>query len=100
MQGHLFGMSELSPPTETIFGPTSLAGKLYQKLTGHTIPAETDGNYSQLVEIFDMLQAAGPDLTPQNLARGTHALPQFGAPRVPVRELDFNIGVAGQPGRW
>ena len=30
--------------------------------------------------MFDMLQAAGADLTPANLARGTHALPTLGAP--------------------
>ena len=63
--------------------PSSLAGKLYQKLTGHVIPKETDGNYAYLVEIFDMLQAAGPDLTPQNMARGIHALPNLGAPLFP-----------------
>ncbi len=65
--GHLFGMSELSPSTETT-GADSLAGKLYKKLTGHTIPKGTDGDYADLVYIFNALQAAGPDLTPQNLA--------------------------------
>ena len=47
--------------------------RLYQTLTGHQIPKGTDGNYSQLVEIFNALQAAGPDLTPANMARGIHA---------------------------
>jgi hypothetical protein len=92
--GHLFGMSELSPSNDT-YGPTSLAGKLYRKLTGHTIPAGTDGNYAQLVEIFDMLQAAGPDLTPQNLARGTHALPEFGAPAYQYGSWTFNLAPNG-----
>ncbi len=97
VQGHLFGMSELSPSNDT-YGPTSLAGVLYKKLTGHTIPSGTDGNYAQLVEIFDMLQAAGPDLTPQNLARGTHALPQFGAPAYQYGNWTYNIGVSGNLG--
>jgi len=97
VQGHLFGMSELSPSQDT-YGPTSLAGKLYQKLTGHQIPSGTDGNYSQLVEIFDMLQAAGPDLTPHNLARGTHALPQFGAPDYQYGNWTFNLGTNGNAG--
>jgi len=97
VQGHLFGMSELSPSTET-YGPTSLAGKLYKKLTGHTIPSGTDGNYSQLVEIFDMLQAAGPDLTPQNMARGVHALPEFGAPDYQYGSWTFNLGPGGNAG--
>ena len=96
--GHLFGMSELSPPTETT-GPTSLAGKLYQKLTGHTIPKETDGTYSQLLAIFDMLQAAGPDLTPQNMARGIHALPTMGAPLFQYGAWSWNTSPAGH-GRW
>jgi len=96
-QGHLFGMSELSPSTDT-FGPNSLAGKLYQKLTGHQIPPGTDGDYSQLVEIFDMLQAAGPDLTPQNMAKGVHALPQLGAPAYQYGNWTFNLGVNGNGG--
>ncbi len=95
--GHLFGMSELSLPTDTT-GPTSLAGKLYQKLTGHVIPKETDGNYAFLVEIFDMLQAAGPDLTPQNMARGIHALPNLGAPLFPYGQWSWNVGTDGQHG--
>jgi ABC-type branched-subunit amino acid transport system substrate-binding protein len=72
--GHLFGVSEANA-TVDIFGPTSPAGKLYQKLTGHAIPPETDGDYAILTEIFDALQAAGPNLTPQNMARGMHAPP-------------------------
>jgi len=95
--GHLFGLSELSPST-VLTGPTSLAGKLYQKLTGHTIPKETDGNYSQLVEIFDALQAAGPDLTPESLSRGLHALPNLGAPLYPYGQWSWNIGTNGKAG--
>jgi hypothetical protein len=95
--GHLFGMSELSPSNE-LTGPTSLAGKLYQKLTGHVIPKETDGNYSELVEIFDALQAAGPDLTPQNIAKGLHALPAMGAPAFQYGSWTFNLGPSGAAG--
>ncbi len=97
VNGHLFGMSELSPSTDTT-GPTSLAGKLYQKLTGHVIPKETDGFYSQLVEIFDALQAAGPDLTPQNMARGLRAIPNLGAPLYQYGEWSWNVGANGVPG--
>ncbi len=35
--GHMFGVSEANA-TSDIYGPSSPAGKLYQKLTGHTIP--------------------------------------------------------------
>ncbi|MGH9045860.1 MAG: hypothetical protein ACRDVW_00930 [Acidimicrobiales bacterium] len=95
--GHLFGMSELSPPTETS-GPDSLAGKLYKKLTGHTIPKGTDGDYGSLVYIFDALQSAGPDLTPQNLARGLHAIPALGAPAYQYGKWSWNIGPTGTAG--
>ena len=92
--GHLFGLSEASPSTDTE-GPNSLAGKLYLKLTGHQIPAGTDGNYGQLVLMFDQLQAAGPDLTPANLARGTHALPTLGAPNYEYGHWNFKSGPNG-----
>ena len=94
VDNHMFGVSEASA-TNTIFGPNSPAGKLYQKLTGHQIPAETDGNYSYLVEIFDALQAAGPDLTPQNVARGLHALPTLGAPQFSYGAWSWNTGPSG-----
>jgi hypothetical protein len=94
--GHLFGLSEQAPSQSTT-GPTSLAGKLYQRLTGHAIPAGTDGNYSQLAMIFDMLQAAGPDLTPANLARGVHALPTLGAPSFEYGHWNFKAGPNGLP---
>jgi hypothetical protein len=94
--GHLFGLSEASPSVETT-GPNSLAGKLYQKLTGHEIPPGTDGNYGQMVQVFDQLQAAGPNLTPGNLARGTHALATLGAPRFEYGHWNFRDGPNGQP---
>ena len=97
VDNHLFGMSELSPPTETT-GPDSLAGKLYKKLTGHTIPKGTDGGYATLVYIFDTLQAAGPDLTPGNLARGLHALPNLGAPLYQYGNWSWNSNPAGKAG--
>jgi hypothetical protein len=97
ISGHLFGMSE-SSPVQDVYGDQGLAGKLYQKLTGHDIPMGTDGEYSSLVEIFDALQAAGPDLTPGNLARGLHALPQLGAPDYQYGTWDWNTGPNGTPG--
>ncbi len=95
--GTLFGLSEASPEN-TFFGPNSPAGKLYKQLTGHTIPPGTDGDYSTLVWIFDALQAAGPDLTPQNLARGVHALPTLGAPSYVYGAWSWNSGPSGKPG--
>ncbi len=94
--GHLFGLSEAAPSTSTS-GPNSLAGKLYQKLTGHQIPPGTDGNYGGLVQVFDQLQAAGPNLTPASLARGTHALPTLGAPTFEYGHWNFRDNPTGQP---
>jgi hypothetical protein len=92
-QGHLFGVAE-APPQQLLFGPKSLAGKLYLKLTGHQIPPGTDGNYYSLIQIFDQLQAAGPDLTPQTMARGTHALPVLGDTSDGL--WDFKTGPTGK----
>ncbi len=92
--GSLFGLSEAAPQN-TFFGPNSLAGKLYKQLTGHEIPPGTDGDYSELVWIFNALQAAGPDLTPQNMARGVHALPTLGAPNYVYGAWSWNAGPSG-----
>jgi hypothetical protein len=97
IEGHMFGLSESAPSTG-LTGPHSLAGQLYQKLTGHTIPKGTDGNYGGLVEIFNDLQAAGPDLTPSNMARGIHALPTLGAPAYQYGQWTYNVGPTGTPG--
>jgi hypothetical protein len=97
VDGHLFGVSEANA-TSDIYGPKSPAGKLYRKITGHKIPAETDGDYANLVEIFDALQAAGPDLTPANMARGIHALPVLGAPSFSYGTWSWNVGPTGTSG--
>jgi len=97
IDGHMFGVSEAAA-TNSIFGPSSPAGKLYQKLTGRQIPKQTDGDYPYLVEMFDALQAAGPDLTPQNLARGIHALPILGGPTFPYGAWNWNTGPTGIAG--
>ncbi len=95
IQGHMFGLSESAPST-ALTGPQSLAGPLYQKLTGPAIPQGTDGNYGDMVEIFDDLQAAGPDLTPGNMARGIHALPTIGnAPAYQYGQWTYNAGADG-----
>ena len=76
--GHFFGLSQLGP-TQSLVGPQSEPGILYQQITGKPMPQGTDGNYYGLLTIYDMLQAAGPDLTPANMAKGVWALPPGGA---------------------
>lgn len=77
VDGHLFGVSQL-PLDELLFGPESEAGRLYEKITGKPIPGGTEGRLSQTVQMFNFLQAAGPELTPENLARGAQSLPPAG----------------------
>lgn len=77
--GHLFGLSQLGP-SQSIVGPQSEPGITYQKVTGKTIPQGTDGDYYQLMLMFDQLQAAGPDLTPYTMASGSFKIPEGGAP--------------------
>ena len=97
IDGHMFGVSEANA-TQDIYGPGSPAGKLYKKLTGHTIPAETTGDYGVLVNDFNALQAAGPDLTAANLARGMHALPVLGAPTYAYGAQSYNWSPTGKKG--
>lgn len=75
--GHLFGVSQL-PQDELLMGPDAPAGKLYAKITGETIPGGTTGGLETVTMMFNFLQAAGPDLTPENLAAGAQSLPVVG----------------------
>ena len=77
VDGHLFGVSQL-PQDELLLGPDSEAGKLYEKITGETIPGGTSGFLNAATMMFNFFQAAGPDLTPENLAAGAQSLPVVG----------------------
>jgi len=77
VDGHLFGVSQL-PQDELLFGPDGEAGKLYEKITGETIPGGTTGYLNSVIVLFNFLQAAGPDLTPDDLAAGAQSLPAVG----------------------
>ncbi len=50
------------------------------------------------MEIFNDLQAAGPDLTPSTMARGIHAMPTLGAPAYQYGQWTYNLGPTGKPG--
>ena len=76
--GHYIGLSQLGP-SQSLVGPESEPGILYKQITGQTIPQGTNGDYYGLLGLFTMLQAAGPDLTPANMAKGIWALPPGGA---------------------
>lgn len=75
--GHLFGLSQLGED-KAIFGPEGEVAPLYEKITGEEIPKGTTGEFYYLVNALNLLQAAGPDLTPENVARGAWSLPPVG----------------------
>src|SRR5581483_6732836 len=89
--GHLFGLSQLGP-TQAAVGPLSEPGITYQKITGKKIPMGTSGNYYPLLQMFSQLQAAGPDLNPANLARGSWSLPPGGAPVAGGTKFAYPVG--------
>jgi hypothetical protein len=97
VDGHLFGMSQLGP-TPKILGPTSEPGKLYQAITKSTIPAGTSGQYFETTHIYNLLQAAGPNLTPDAIGVGAYTLPPGGGPDYAAGYWSFLDGSDGTPG--
>ncbi|HET6908753.1 MAG TPA: hypothetical protein VFH54_05385 [Mycobacteriales bacterium] len=101
--GHLFGMGQLSS-AQKIFGPKSEPGITYKRITGKTIPAGTSGWYFELLQLFNFLQATGPDLTPANMAAAVVHLPQTGlssdpaVPKYAVGRVCFCTNPDGSPG--
>lgn len=77
IDGRLFGLSQ-SGNTAALLSPTGEAGKA---LTAAGVPINPSAvvDYYELLPMFDQLQAAGPDLTPANIAAGSAALPNFGS---------------------
>ena len=97
VDGHMFGMSQLGS-TEKILGPRSEPGRLFKQVTGQDIPPGTDGDYFLLTHMFNLLQAAGPNLTPESMDAGGHALPPGGAPDFPLGYWSLADGPSGKAG--
>ncbi len=95
IDGHLFGLSELGA-TEDIIGPQSEPARLYRKVTGQQAPSGTDGNYFGLIHLYNMVQAAGPNLSAASIAPGTFALPSAGAPAFASGEWSFASGIGAE----
>jgi hypothetical protein len=94
IDGHLFGRTD-DPTFAEAYGPHSEEEIDYRHLTGHDLPADTDGQYDSFRQLFRFLQAAGPDLTPANIARGAYSLPpEHGS----VGTLNWNVADDGGPG--
>ncbi len=97
VNGHLFGMSQLGDAVKLI-GPTSEAGQVYKMATGKTMPEGTSGQYHQLVHMFNLLQAAGPVLTPETIAKGVVTIPVRGADPFPAGRWSFADKPTTEPG--
>ncbi|MCA1846711.1 MAG: hypothetical protein LC792_26665, partial [Actinobacteria bacterium] len=97
VNGHLFGMSQLGP-TKLLIGPNSEPGKLYKMITGAEIPAGTDGGYFAYVHVYNLLQAAGPNLTPDAIAAGAFGMAPGGSPGYATGYWSFADGPDGTPG--
>jgi hypothetical protein len=81
INGHLFGMSQAGD-TATLLSPSGEAGRV---LTAAGVPINPSSvvDYYELLPMFDQLQAAGPDLTPANIAAGSAGLPPGGSDTSP-----------------
>ncbi len=97
VDGHLFGMSQLGA-TSKLLGPLGEPGKLYKRLTGQQIPPGTTGQLHTLLHVYNLMQAAGPNLTPDNLGAGAHTLPPSGAPDYAAGYWSFLDAPDGTPG--
>ena len=97
VNGHLFGMSFIGSPSGYA-GPDSEPARLYRKLTRKPLPSGTDGDYYSLLHMFNLLQSAGPALTPEAIASGVASLVPSGAPRFDVGGWSFRTGPDGAPG--
>jgi len=69
----LFGLSQAAS-TAKLLDPNSEAGKVLKSI-GQPVNISSVTNYYELLSMFNQLQAAGPNLTPANIAAGTHSLP-------------------------
>jgi hypothetical protein len=82
--GHLFGLSE-NGSTQTQLDPNGEAALTWKAASGKDMGKDTTIPivYAEVLSMFDQLQAAGPILTPANLAAGTRKLVAGGGPTAP-----------------
>jgi hypothetical protein len=81
INGHLFGMSQAGD-TAALLSPNGEAGRV---LTAAGVPVNPSSvvDYYELLPLFNQLQAAGPTLTPANIAAGSAGLPAGGSDTSP-----------------
>jgi hypothetical protein len=78
VDGHMFGMSQLGK-TSNIYGPKGEASKAWKIAFGNEPqPRGYADVYYYAIHFFNMIQAAGPILTPANIEKGLQAMPAGG----------------------
>jgi hypothetical protein len=97
VNGHMFGQSQLGDLGK-IWGPNAEPGRLFKAITGREIYPGTDGGYFTLLGLFNKFQAAGPILTPENMAAGIRTIPPLGAPTYAVGLVSYLDGPDGTKG--
>jgi substrate-binding family protein len=84
VNGHLFGMSQIGN-YQKLISPTGEAARVWREATGEKkLPQGAETQYYNLVQIFSLLQAAGPVLTPANAAAGIRTFPPGGGSHGPA----------------
>jgi hypothetical protein len=97
VDGHMFGVSQLSS-NNLLFGDDADAPKLYAKLNpGKKILGGTTASLYDDTNIFNLLQAAGPDLTPENIRKGIDKMPDLGAPDFAAGKWSYARSIEGKP---
>ena len=76
IKGHLFGLSQLGSYAK--FQDPNGEAATALKAAGVPVNQGTVLGYYELLPLFVQLQAAGPILTPANIAAGTRSLPRLG----------------------
>jgi hypothetical protein len=78
VDGHMFGMSQLGK-TSNIYGKQGEAYKAWHIAFPKEEPPRGFADvYYYAIHFYNMLQIAGPILTPANIAKGLHAMPAGG----------------------
>lgn len=78
VSGHLFGMSQLGNNSK-LYSKDGEAYKAFKlQEPDREPPGDAHGNWFWILHFFNMLQAAGPNLTPDNMAAGLQGLPPGG----------------------
>ena len=97
IQWSLWGMSEVD--AAKVLSPNSEGSRAYKRAFGTDIPPGTQTSYYGALAIFSILQATGPNLTPENMATAYWRSPPGGAPEYEVGYTSYTTGPDGKPGR-